>query len=195
MTARGKITSIVMVRNNQMLGDIYEQISPFYSRFNNSGSHMVPVTQRKAAGLKLRDLKKLGDAVMKTFLARFAQDESGATAIEYGLIAAFIGVGIIAGLTPIGTNLNSCSANINAKLAVSRRRRASSKGRLGAYRDRVARCANSCRAWSSCLTACLTLALNSAGDFRRRSGDQSGWLSVAFRVSLRHGLRGGDRTC
>ena len=35
---------------------------------------------------------------MKTFLARFAQDESGATAIEYGLIAAFVGVGIIAGL-------------------------------------------------------------------------------------------------
>ena len=32
---------------------------------------------------------------MKTFLARFAHDESGATAIEYGLIAAFIGVGII----------------------------------------------------------------------------------------------------
>ena len=35
---------------------------------------------------------------MKTFLARFAQDESGATAIEYGLIAAIVGVGIIAGL-------------------------------------------------------------------------------------------------
>ena len=43
---------------------------------------------------------------MKTFLARFAQDESGATAIEYGLIAAFIGVGIITGLTQLKAGLN-----------------------------------------------------------------------------------------
>lgn len=43
---------------------------------------------------------------MKSFLARFAQDESGATAIEYGLIAALIGVAIIAGAQAVGTNLN-----------------------------------------------------------------------------------------
>lgn len=35
---------------------------------------------------------------MTNFFARFAKDESGATAIEYGLIAAIIGVGIIASL-------------------------------------------------------------------------------------------------
>lgn len=44
---------------------------------------------------------------MKSFLARFAQDESGATAIEYGLIAALIGVAIIAGAQAIGTNLDT----------------------------------------------------------------------------------------
>jgi len=33
--------------------------------------------------------------------SRFVSDESGATAIEYGLIAAIVGVGIIAGLTPL----------------------------------------------------------------------------------------------
>ena len=44
---------------------------------------------------------------MKTFLARFAQDESGATAIEYGLIAAFVGVGIITGLTQLRDGLNA----------------------------------------------------------------------------------------
>ena len=44
---------------------------------------------------------------MKTFLARFAQDESGATAIEYGLIAAFVGVGIIAGLGQLRAGLNT----------------------------------------------------------------------------------------
>jgi pilus assembly protein Flp/PilA len=40
-------------------------------------------------------------------IARFAQDESGATAIEYGLIAALIAVGIIAGATMIGNNLSN----------------------------------------------------------------------------------------
>lgn len=37
--------------------------------------------------------------------ARFAQDESGATAIEYGLIAALISVGIILAATALGTQL------------------------------------------------------------------------------------------
>ena len=53
---------------------------------------------------------------MKTFLARFAQNESGATAIEYGLIAAFIGVGIIVGLTQLRTGLNGLFAEINTNL-------------------------------------------------------------------------------
>jgi pilus assembly protein Flp/PilA len=35
---------------------------------------------------------------MKNIVTRFAADESGATAIEYGLIAAIVGVGIIVGL-------------------------------------------------------------------------------------------------
>ena len=53
---------------------------------------------------------------MKTFLARFAHDESGATAIEYGLIAAFIGVGIIVGLTQLRTGLNALFGEVNAEL-------------------------------------------------------------------------------
>jgi pilus assembly protein Flp/PilA len=44
---------------------------------------------------------------MKSFLARFAYDESGATAIEYGLIAAIIGVGIVAALTQVKTGLTN----------------------------------------------------------------------------------------
>ena len=44
---------------------------------------------------------------MKTLFSRFAKDESGATAIEYGLIAALIAVVIITGLTAVGTNLNT----------------------------------------------------------------------------------------
>ena len=40
-------------------------------------------------------------------LSRFVRDESGATAIEYGLIASLIAVAIIAGATALGTSLNS----------------------------------------------------------------------------------------
>ena len=42
---------------------------------------------------------------MKNSLKKFISDESGATAIEYGLIAALISVAIITVLTTIGTNL------------------------------------------------------------------------------------------
>ena len=42
---------------------------------------------------------------MKNLMKRFAQDESGATAIEYGLIAAGISVVIITAVNLVGTNL------------------------------------------------------------------------------------------
>ena len=63
------------------------------------------------------EFKKLGEAVMKTFVARFVNDESGATAIEYGLIAAIVGVGIITGLTQLKGGLNTLFGNINTELA------------------------------------------------------------------------------
>ena len=44
---------------------------------------------------------------MKNLLNRFAKDESGATAIEYGLIATLIGIAIILGATNLGTALNT----------------------------------------------------------------------------------------
>ena len=44
---------------------------------------------------------------MKNLVSRFISDESGATAIEYGLIAAGIAVVIIAAVQLIGTNLTS----------------------------------------------------------------------------------------
>jgi len=39
------------------------------------------------------------------FVSRFMKDESGATAIEYGLIAALISTAVIAAVTTVGTNL------------------------------------------------------------------------------------------
>ena len=44
---------------------------------------------------------------MKHLIIRFARDESGVTAIEYGLIAVLIGVAIIAGATALGGALNT----------------------------------------------------------------------------------------
>jgi len=49
-------------------------------------------------------------------VARFANDESGATAIEYGLIAALIAVGIIAAATTLGGSLSSLFTRIGTKL-------------------------------------------------------------------------------
>ena len=53
---------------------------------------------------------------MKNLVARFVQDESGATAFEYGLIAAGISLVIIAAVNGLGTKLNSTFGSINASL-------------------------------------------------------------------------------
>jgi pilus assembly protein Flp/PilA len=45
--------------------------------------------------------------VMKDLVFRFAQNESGATAIEYGLIAARLGVAIIAGARALGLQISA----------------------------------------------------------------------------------------
>lgn len=52
---------------------------------------------------------------MKKLILRFASDESGNTAIEYGLIASLIGIAIILGATALGTNLNSALADLSAQ--------------------------------------------------------------------------------
>ncbi|HUO53895.1 MAG TPA: Flp family type IVb pilin [Rhodoblastus sp.] len=53
---------------------------------------------------------------MKTLLSRFVKDQSGATAIEYGLIAALISVVCITVLTNIGSKLNTKFTNISNAL-------------------------------------------------------------------------------
>ncbi len=53
---------------------------------------------------------------MKKLVTRFLKDESGATAIEYGLIAAGISLAIIAIVNGIGTNLNTKFTAINTSL-------------------------------------------------------------------------------
>ena len=54
---------------------------------------------------------------MSKIVSRFVKDESGATAIEYGLIAALISVVIIAVLTLVGENLNTKFSTIASGLS------------------------------------------------------------------------------
>jgi pilus assembly protein Flp/PilA len=53
---------------------------------------------------------------MKAYILRFARNESGATAIEYGLIAAGISLAIIAIVNGLGTNLNNVFTSVNNSL-------------------------------------------------------------------------------
>lgn len=53
---------------------------------------------------------------MTQTISRFLRDESGATAIEYGLIAALIAVAAIAGMGSLGTQLNSIFNRVGTTL-------------------------------------------------------------------------------
>ena len=53
---------------------------------------------------------------MTSFIERFARDESGATAIEYGLIVALIAVVIIGAVTTLGSNLNSTMSSAGSAI-------------------------------------------------------------------------------
>jgi len=54
---------------------------------------------------------------MQQLVKRFVNDESGATAIEYGLIAAGISVAIITAVMTLGTQLNSTFTGVSSQLA------------------------------------------------------------------------------
>ena len=56
---------------------------------------------------------------MTKFISRFAKDESGATAIEYGLIAALIAVALIGVLTTMSGSLKATFARISKDLTTA----------------------------------------------------------------------------
>jgi pilus assembly protein Flp/PilA len=49
-------------------------------------------------------------------IKRFLSDEAGATAIEYGLIAALVAIVIIGGITAVGTKLSTTLTNVSTSL-------------------------------------------------------------------------------
>ena len=56
------------------------------------------------------------EAKLKRIVLKFVSDDSGATAIEYGLIAAGIALAIIAIVNGLGSNLNGMFTSINSSL-------------------------------------------------------------------------------
>jgi pilus assembly protein Flp/PilA len=56
------------------------------------------------------------ETIMKSLFSRFVSDESGATAIEYGLIAAGIAVAIITVVNGLGTKLTSTFTSVENAL-------------------------------------------------------------------------------
>ena len=57
---------------------------------------------------------------MQNFIARFVKDESGATAIEYGLIASLISVAIIASAQKLGTNVSNTLGALSNQMNTSK---------------------------------------------------------------------------
>ena len=56
---------------------------------------------------------------MKNLFSRFANDESGATAIEYGLIAALVAVAIIGALSVLGEGLTDTFTSVSDRLTTA----------------------------------------------------------------------------
>ena len=70
----------------------------------------------RAVVLRGRSIPTPTEAELKRTFLKFLSDESGATAIEYGLIAAGIALAIIAVVNGLGTNLNDKFTSINTSL-------------------------------------------------------------------------------
>src|ERR1700726_5015486 len=77
---------------------------------------MVTVLRTPARPMLVRPATCHMELSMKNLIARFVKAESGATAIEYGLIAAGISLAIIAIVNGLGSNLNTKFTNINGSL-------------------------------------------------------------------------------
>jgi pilus assembly protein Flp/PilA len=81
----------------------------------NNGFYKFP-SARGHIRARTVSLGAIGSYYMSQLLTRFWKDQSGATAIEYGLIAAGISVAIIAAVNGIGTKLNTSFGSISTQL-------------------------------------------------------------------------------
>ena len=81
-----------------------------------SGSYLLNLRwgARKSAGFEHTHTHL--EAVLKYRLLKFFSNEFGATAIEYGLIAAGISIAILAAVNGLGSNLNTMFSSVNSSL-------------------------------------------------------------------------------
>lgn len=79
------------------------------------GSRTIPPLRKRIPGTTLKQHIGPLELTMRT-LVRFLNDESGATAIEYGLIAAGISVAILTVMQGIGTRLNTALQSVSTSL-------------------------------------------------------------------------------
>ena len=80
---------------------------------------LTPAELPACSFLPRREMRCFGcirELIMRKILNRFVKQESGATAIEYGLIAGLIAVVIITAVTAIGTNLSGTFTTISTSL-------------------------------------------------------------------------------
>ena len=77
---------------------------------------MVTVLRTPARPMLVDQPRVHMELSMKNMISRFVKDESGATAIEYGLIAAGISLAIIAVVNGLGSTLNTKFSSINSSL-------------------------------------------------------------------------------
>jgi len=66
--------------------------------------------------IRLRNIEPITRRAVMSIFTRFLNDESGATAIEYGLIAAGISVAIITVVGTLGTKLNTTFTSVSTAL-------------------------------------------------------------------------------
>jgi pilus assembly protein Flp/PilA len=70
----------------------------------------------RATALEAHRKENRGSFEMRRIIAAFIKDQAGATAIEYGLIAAGISIAIIVAVNGIGVTLNGTFTNVNSQL-------------------------------------------------------------------------------
>jgi pilus assembly protein Flp/PilA len=74
------------------------------------------VLEKEGWQISARRQQRYQGLLMVRILSQFCKDQSGATAIEYGLIAAGIAVAIIVAVQTLGTNLNTTFSSVSTAL-------------------------------------------------------------------------------
>jgi pilus assembly protein Flp/PilA len=86
---------------------------------NRPATVINPINASETAAVYEHHGNAMKGTEMRDLLTAFAKDESGATAIEYGLIAAALGTGIIVAVNTLGSQLKATFSNLSSQLATA----------------------------------------------------------------------------